>query len=75
MMSHDVPLRFVKMLNVSAGKVTLGIPGMARAKQIITDYYIAINQILNIISTTLCPALYKASNLILSLCFNCLLPF
>ena len=24
---------------VSASKVTLGIPGMARAKKIITDYY------------------------------------
>ncbi len=29
----------VKAAGVSAGKVTLGIPGMARAKQIITDYY------------------------------------
>lgn len=29
----------LKAAGVSAGKVTLGIPGMARAKQIITDYY------------------------------------
>lgn len=28
-----------KAADVSAGKVTLGIPGMARAKQIIKDYY------------------------------------
>ena len=29
----------IKAAGVSAGKVTLGIPGMARAKQIITEYY------------------------------------
>ncbi len=29
----------IKAAGVSAGKVTLGIPGMARAKQIITNYY------------------------------------
>ena len=29
----------VKAAGISAGKVTLGIPGMGRAKQIITDYY------------------------------------
>ena len=29
----------IKAADVSAGRVTLGIPGMARAKQIITDYY------------------------------------
>lgn len=29
----------LKAAGVSAGKVTLGIPGMGRAKQIITDYY------------------------------------
>lgn len=29
----------IKAAGVSAGWVTLGIPGMARAKQIITDYY------------------------------------
>ncbi len=29
----------IKAAGISAGKVTLGIPGMARAKKIITDYY------------------------------------
>ena len=29
----------IKAADVSTGKVTLGIPGMARAKKIITDYY------------------------------------
>lgn len=29
----------IKAAGVSAGRVTLGIPGMGRAKQIITDYY------------------------------------
>ena len=29
----------IKAAGVSAAKVTLGIPGMARAKKIITDYY------------------------------------
>lgn len=29
----------IKAAGVSASKVTLGIPGMGRAKQIITDYY------------------------------------
>lgn len=29
----------IKAAGASAGKVTLGIPGMARAKKIITDYY------------------------------------
>lgn len=29
----------IKAADVSTGKVTLGIPGMARAKQIIKDYY------------------------------------
>ena len=29
----------IKAAGVSAGRVTLGIPGMARAKQIITDYH------------------------------------
>lgn len=29
----------IKAAGVSAGKVTLGIPGMTKAKQIITDYY------------------------------------
>lgn len=30
----------IKAAGVSAGGVTLGIPGMARAKQIITEYYV-----------------------------------
>ena len=30
----------IKAAGVSAGRVTLGIPGMARAKQIITEYYL-----------------------------------
>lgn len=30
----------IKAAGVSAGKVTLGIPGMARAKKIITEYYL-----------------------------------
>lgn len=34
----------IKAAGVSAGKVTLGIPGMARAKQIITDYYMGGNE-------------------------------
>lgn len=29
----------IKAAGVSAGRVTMGIPGMAKAKQIITDYY------------------------------------
>ena len=29
----------LKAAGVSDGRVTLGIPGMARAKKIITDYY------------------------------------
>lgn len=29
----------IRAASVSAGRVTLGIPGMARAKQIITEYY------------------------------------
>ena len=29
----------IKAAGVTAGRVTLGIPGMARAKQIIKDYY------------------------------------
>lgn len=30
----------IKAAGVSAGKVTMGIPGMARAKKIVTDYYL-----------------------------------
>lgn len=44
MIEQDNPERWrrsewKKAAGVSAGKVTLGIPGMARAKKIITDYY------------------------------------
>lgn len=39
--TKDEMMTFSSMLaaGVSASKVTLGIPGMARAKKIITDYY------------------------------------
>lgn len=38
---NQIPVdkEIVKAAGVSAGRVTLGIPGMARAKEIITDYY------------------------------------
>ena len=36
---QTVDKEIVKAAGVKAGKVTLGIPGMARAKQIITGYY------------------------------------
>lgn len=36
---QPIDKEIIKAAGVSAGKVTLGIPGMARAKQIITDYY------------------------------------
>lgn len=36
---QSVDKDIIKAAGVSAGKVTLGIPGMGRAKQIITDYY------------------------------------
>lgn len=36
---QTVDKEILKAAGVSAGRVTLGIPGMARAKQIITDYY------------------------------------
>lgn len=36
---QEVDKDIIKAAGVSAGRVTLGIPGMARAKQIITDYY------------------------------------
>lgn len=36
---NTVDKDIIKAAGVSAGKVTLGIPGMARAKKIITDYY------------------------------------
>lgn len=36
---QEIDKDIVKAAGVSARKVTLGIPGMGRAKQIITDYY------------------------------------
>lgn len=36
---QTVDVGIIKAAGVSASKVALGIPGMARAKQIITDYY------------------------------------
>ena len=40
---HQIPVDkgIMKAAGVSAGKCTLGIPGMARAKQIITQYYLS----------------------------------
>lgn len=37
---NPVDKKIMKAAGVTAGKCTLGIPGMARAKQIITDYYL-----------------------------------
>ena len=39
--NHQEPVDkdIMKAAGVKAGRVTLGMPGMARAKQIITDYY------------------------------------
>lgn len=36
---QDIAKDIIKAAGVSAGKVTLGIPGMARAKKIIMEYY------------------------------------
>lgn len=36
---QSVDKDIIKAAGVKAGRVTLGIPGMARAKRIITDYY------------------------------------
>lgn len=36
---HTVEQEILKAAGVNAGKCTLGIPGMARAKKIITQYY------------------------------------
>lgn len=36
---RDVQKDIVELAKVKANRVTLGIPGMARAKQIITEYY------------------------------------
>ena len=40
---HQIPVdkEIMKAAGVSAGKCTLGIPGMARAKQIIMKYYLS----------------------------------
>lgn len=35
----DISKEILKAAGVSAGRVTMGIPGMGRAKQIIRDYY------------------------------------
>lgn len=37
---HEISADIKKAANVSAGRVTLGIPGMGTAKQIIRDYYL-----------------------------------
>ena len=37
---HDVDKDILKAAGVNAGRCTLGIPGMKRAKQIITEYYL-----------------------------------
>lgn len=37
---NPVPKEIVKAAKVSAGKCTLGIPGMATAKKILTEYYL-----------------------------------
>lgn len=37
---HPVDKAVMKAAGVAAGRCTLGIPGMARAKQIITEYYL-----------------------------------
>ena len=36
---HTVDKNILKAAKVTAGRCTLGIPGMATAKQIITEYY------------------------------------
>ncbi len=37
---HEISKDIMKAANVNAGKVTLGIPGMGTAKQIIREYYL-----------------------------------
>lgn len=37
---HPVDKKIMEAAGVKAGRCTLGIPGMARAKQIITEYYL-----------------------------------
>lgn len=36
---HQIDKEIIKAAGITAGRVTLGIPGMARAKKIIMDYY------------------------------------
>ncbi len=37
---HEVDRDIIKAAGIKGGRITLGIPGMARAKQIITEYYL-----------------------------------
>jgi hypothetical protein len=37
---HEINKDIMKAANVNAGRVTLGIPGMGTAKQIIREYYL-----------------------------------
>ena len=37
---YSVPEDIIKAAKISAGRVTLGIPGMGRAKKIIREYYL-----------------------------------
>lgn len=39
---HNVDQKILKAANVTAGRCTLGIPGMATAHQIIRDYYLGV---------------------------------
>lgn len=41
---QNIDKDIIKAAGVSAGRVTLGIPGMARAKKIIRDYYMGRNE-------------------------------
>ncbi len=41
---HTVDKKIMKAAGVTAGRCTLGIPGMATAKRIITDYYMGGQQ-------------------------------
>ena len=41
---QNIDKDIIKAAGVSTGRVTLGIPGMARAKKIIRDYYLGRNE-------------------------------
>lgn len=41
---HKIDSKIMKAAGVTAGKCTLGIPGMATAKQIITEYYLGARE-------------------------------